>query len=76
VKGETFDATLLIVESSRGSTITPSLLSKGELDCELMRIAYVAMTRPRKLLVVSIPKQKTQNSLSRFSSDLWDYQEI
>lgn len=76
VKGESFDATLLMVESNRGNTITPSLLNKGELDSELMRIAYVAMTRPRKLLAVSIPKQKAKNSLNRFPPDLWDYQEI
>jgi len=41
-----------------------------------MRIAYVAMTRPRKLLVVSIPKQKTNSTLVRFPPELWDYQEI
>ncbi len=76
VKGESFDAILLMVESNRGSTITPSLLNTGGLDSELMRIAYVAMTRPRKLLVVSIPKQKAKNSLNRFPPELWDYQEI
>jgi len=76
VKGESFDATLLMVEGSRGNTITPSLLDKGVLDSELMRIAYVAMTRPRKLLAVSIPKQKAINSLNRFPPELWDYQEI
>ncbi len=76
VKGESFDATLLMVESNRGSTITPSLLNMGELDSELMRIAYVAMTRPRKLLAVSILKQKAKNSLNRFPPELWDYQDI
>lgn len=76
VKGESFDATLLMVKSSTGRTITPSLLTTGQLDSELMRIAYVAMTRPRKLLVVSIPKQKSKNSLTRFPPDLWDYHEI
>lgn len=76
VKGESFDATLLMVESSTGKTITPSLLNLGQLDDELMRIAYVAMTRPRKLLVVSIPKQKAKGSLNRFPPELWDYQEI
>jgi len=76
VKGESFDATLLMVESSTGKTITPSLLNSGQLDDELMRIAYVAMTRPRKLLVVSIPKQKSVNSLIRFPPELWEYKEI
>ena len=76
VKGESFDATLLMVESSTGSTITPTLLNTGQLDSELMRIAYVAMTRPKKLLVVSIPKQKSKSSLDRFPPELWNYHEI
>ena len=76
VKGESFDATLLMVESSTGKTITPSLLNSGQLDDELMRIAYVAMTRPRKLLAVSIPKRNAKGSLTRFPPELWDYQEI
>ena len=75
VKGETFDATLLIVDSTRGAnTLTPTVLNSGDLNTELIRIAYVAMTRPRKLLVVSVPKTKT--TLSRFSTALWDYQEL
>jgi superfamily I DNA/RNA helicase len=76
VKGESFDAILLIVDSNKGKTLTPSNLNTGQLDSELMRIAYVAMTRPRKLLVVSIPKQKANRKLVRFPSELWDYQEV
>lgn len=76
VKGESFDATLLMIESNTGKTITPSFLNTGKLDDELMRIAYVAMTRPKKLLVVSIPKQRSNTSLTRFPSELWDYNEI
>lgn len=76
VKGETFDATLLVVDSVRGNTVTPSLLTRGDLNNELMRITYVAMTRPRKLLVVSIPKQKSSVALNRFPFELWDYKEL
>lgn len=76
VKGESFEATLLIIDSTRGKTLTPSILNTGQLNSELIRIAYVAMTRPKKLLVVSIPKQKANSSLIRFPSKLWDYQEI
>lgn len=76
VKGESFDATLLMVRGNKGNTITPSLLDAGKLDSELMRIAYVAMTRPRKLLAVSIPKQDARDMLNRFPLDLWDHQEI
>ncbi|BFL34885.1 hypothetical protein K380107A5_02560 [Holdemania massiliensis] len=50
-------------------------LNSAPLDNELMRIAYVAMTRLRKILMVSIPKQKSTDKLSRFPSDLWEYQE-
>lgn len=76
VKGESFDATLLIVDSTKGKTLTPSTLNSAPLDNELLRIAYVAMTRPRKLLMVSIPKQKSSNKLSRFPPELWEYQEL
>lgn len=75
VKGETFDSVLLIVDSIKGqNTLTPKVLNNDNVDSELIRIAYVAMTRPRKVLVVSIPK--TEIILSRFPKKLWDYQEL
>ena len=75
VKGETFEAILLIVDKTKGTnTLTPSLLNTCNLDNELIRIAYVAMTRPRKLLVVSMPK--TDTNLTRFPQNLWNYQEM
>src|SRR5699024_4944637 len=61
-------------KKSRPRTASPTVLNSGDLNTELIRIAYVAMTRPRKLLVVSVPKTKT--TLSRFSTALWDYQEL
>ena len=76
VKGETFDATLLLVDSLTGKTITPAFLSKGDLDSELMRIAYVAMTRPRKILVVAVPKTKSKQPMNRFPNHLWDFVEV
>lgn len=75
VKGETFDATLLIVESTKGTNaLTPTVLDNGALNSELIRIAYVAMTRPRKLLAISIPK--TMKQLARFPESLWDYHDV
>ena len=75
VKGETFEATLLIVDSTRGKgALTPKVLNTGSLDSELIRIAYVAMTRPRKVLVVSVPKSTT--NMSRFSPDIWEYRSL
>ena len=75
VKGETYDALLLLVESTKGNTLTPNFLNKGDLDTELMRIAYVAMTRPKKLLVVAMPKVKN-GKYARFPIAKWDYESI
>lgn len=74
VKGETYDAILLHIKSIKGSTLTPSFLNNGSLDTELMRIAYVAMTRPRKLLIVAMPNSKVKGGYSRFPKTKWEYQ--
>ena len=79
VKGETYNALLLLVESISKNTLSPSFLNKGDLDCELMRIAYVAMTRPRKLLVVCMSNIEEVNEggeFPRFPKTDWDYQYI
>ena len=75
VKGETFDALMLLIHGTVGNTLTPSFLANGKTDTELMRIAYVAMTRPRKLLVIAMPKSKTKLS-NRFPPNTWDYVEL
>lgn len=72
VKGETYDAVLLMIKSNTGATLTPNALMKGSLDDEIMRLAYVAMTRPRKILVVAIPKVKSKRDYSRFPIENWD----
>lgn len=76
VKGETFDAVLLYIKSSKGNTITPTFLENGDLDDELMRIAYVAMTRPRKLLMIAMPERKGVVEYERFPKKLWDYDKL
>ncbi|MCH3916698.1 MAG: ATP-dependent helicase [Spirochaetia bacterium] len=73
VKGQTYDALMLLVGNNKGNTITSRFLCEGSLDTELMRIAYVAMTRPRKLLVIAMPKIENQFLLSRFSISNWEY---
>ena len=75
VKGETFDALMLLIHGTVGNTLTPSFLANGKTNTELMRIAYVAMTRPRKLLVVAMPKNMEKLS-NRFPPDKWDYVEL
>jgi len=72
VKGETYDGILLLIPSRNGK-ITPGILQNGDLNSEEMRIAYVAMTRPRKLLVVAMPRNKKTVEYQRFSRDDWEY---
>ncbi len=61
-------------KSCTGSTITPKLLMEGSLDQELMHLAYVAMTRPRRLLMLAIPNTKGIKNCGRFPENLWSYE--
>lgn len=76
VKGETYSALMLLIESTKGYTLTPSFLNAGNLDEELMRVAYVAMTRPKKLLVVAMPNSKNIKNYVRFPENVWEYIEF
>lgn len=75
VKGETYDAALMLALQEKGTrTLTRELLCTGELNCETMRIAYVAMTRPRKYLAVAIAKPSNTDTLrARFPQEQWEY---
>lgn len=64
------------VRSLKGNTITPTFLNKGSLQNELMRIAYVAMTRPRKLLIVAMPRSEKKVQYVRFPAEKWEYVNI
>jgi superfamily I DNA/RNA helicase len=58
VKGETFDATLLILKdraSNRGKYSNILVNAIPPSDHEELRIAYVGMTRPRKVLIIAVP---------------------
>ena len=74
VKGESYDAVLIYVKSTAGNTITPNLLMEGCPDQELMRLAYVAMTRPKRLLMLAIPDTEGIESCGRFPKKLWNYE--
>lgn len=76
VKGETYDAVLIYVKYKNGNTLTPKFLMEGDLENELMRIAYVAMTRPRRLLMIAMPENKNLKEYKRFPADKWDYEHI
>ena len=76
VKGESYDALLLLVKHNQGgNTLTPSFLCTGNTNKELMRIAYVAMTRPRKLLVIAMPRTEVKLN-DRFPKEKWDYVDL
>ncbi len=63
VKGETFDATLLILKeraSNRGKYIN-LLNTNPPTEHEELRITYVGMTRPRKILMISVPSDECKN---------------
>ena len=57
VKGETFDATLLVLKTKGIGKAYKTLLNQNISisDSEELRIAYVGMTRPRKILVIAVP---------------------
>lgn len=76
VKGETYDAVLIIIKSRTGNTLTPKFLMEGNIDSELMRVAYVAMTRSRRLLMITMPETKGLQECKRFSTDIWNYEYI
>lgn len=60
VKGETFDATLVILKeraSNKGKYTNILANSNSPSNHEELRIAYVGMTRPRKVLVIAVPNE-------------------
>ena len=65
---------LLALNVKGNNTITRKLLCSGNLDCEMMRTAYVAMTRPRKYLAVAIESPSKISDLdARFPQSRWEY---
>lgn len=64
VKGETFDATLLILRTKGVGKAYRTLLNQNisVSDNEELRIAYVGMTRPRKILVIAVPNQDSKTA--------------
>jgi DNA helicase-2/ATP-dependent DNA helicase PcrA len=64
VKGETFDATLLILKTKGIGKAYKTILNQNISisESEELRIAYVGMTRPRKILVVAVPNQENKTA--------------
>jgi superfamily I DNA/RNA helicase len=57
VKGETFEAVLLILKERTTGGKYIKLLSEDINNCEELRNVYVAITRPKKILVIAVPKK-------------------
>lgn len=62
VKGETFDATLLILKTKGVGKAYKTILKENISisDSEELRIAYVGLTRPRKILVIAVPNHENK----------------
>jgi len=60
VKGETFEAVLLFLKQKGVGKHYKTLLNENKrtTDSEEIRIVYVGITRPRKLLVMAVPSEE------------------
>ncbi|BDR84448.1 ATP-dependent helicase [Clostridium tetani] len=71
VKGRTFDAVLLLIQS-RGK-LTSNMINTKPIENEEIRTAYVAMTRAKQILIVAVPNTVKPTSLVRFPVSEWDH---
>jgi len=64
VKGETFEAVLVILRKKGIGSYYKTLLKKkvSIQDNEELRIVYVGITRPRKLLVLAVPDEENKSA--------------
>lgn len=62
VKGETFEATLLILKTKGTGKAYKTILTENISisENEELRIAYVGMTRPRKILWIAVPNEQNK----------------
>lgn len=67
VKGESLDAVLFVLNDKLTDAVLRFLISPTE-DDEEIRIAYVAITRPRHLLWLAIPKEKFTRHRVKFAA--------
>jgi superfamily I DNA/RNA helicase len=64
VKGETFEAVLLILKTKGVGSAYKTLLRQNTpiSSSEELRIAYVGMTRPSKILVIAVPNDENKTA--------------
>ena len=67
IKGETFDATLLVLKTKGIGPAYKTILNNNTSisDSEELRIAYVGITRPRKILVIAVPNEDNKLAWER-----------
>lgn len=72
-KGKTYGAVMLIIKQ-RGK-LTFNSLNKEDNETEEIRTAYVAMTRPQKILIMALPKSVKKNfyKSTKFDKNFWTY---
>ncbi len=72
VKGCTFEAVMLIINSS--GKLTENMINTKPIDSEEIRTFYVAATRARKLFVLALPdKKNAPTETTRLPKDFWNY---
>ena len=72
VKGRTFEAVMLIINSS--GKLTEKMINTKPIDSEEIRTFYVAATRARKLFVLALPdKKNVPTETTRLPKDFWNY---
>jgi superfamily I DNA/RNA helicase len=74
VKGETFEAVLVILRTKGlGPSYNTLLKQKVSIqDSEELRIVYVGITRPRKLLMLAVPDLENKSAWeNKLMSDTW-----
>lgn len=64
VKGETFDATLLVLKTKGIGKAYKTILKQNISisESEELRIAYVGITRPRRILVIAVPNKENKTA--------------
>ncbi len=68
MKGETFEAVLVILKNKGIGKYYKTLIKEnvGIEDNEELRIVYVGVTRPKKLLVLAVPDNDKQSWETKF----------
>lgn len=63
-KGETFEAVLVVLKKKGIGSYYKTLLANGETvdSNEELRIVYVGITRPRKILMIAVPDNENKNA--------------